>query len=76
MDGPWIAVLEREPWKHFVNRNTAAVEGVITAGNCSEHTCLFDHLLERETNLKLPAQFPHYLNEQEEDSKVKIQRQS
>ena len=34
---------------------------IIIAGNCSEHTYLFDGLLLRETDLKLPAQFSHYL---------------
>ena len=48
--------------KHSVNCNTATMEGIIIADNCPEHTYLFDYLLEKETNLKLPAQFSHFLS--------------
>lgn len=47
------------------------MQGFITAGKCSKHTCLLDNLLKRETNLKLPVWFAHYRNEREENSKVK-----
>lgn len=47
------------------------MQGFITAGKCSKHTCLLDNLLKRETNLKFPVWFAPHLNKQEENSKVK-----
>ena len=54
--------LPRPRGQCLVNCNIVRTEGITAAGNCSGHTCLADYRLERETNLKSPALFSHYLN--------------